>query len=161
MAVINPIKLTSYNSANYTERDSELEHAQTNKLLLSNTSIKINFNNEFTTYDQSVIYNYRGYLDQFCIKIEFPEKYWYKPELISYELYGTVDLWYLILWFNDYPSAADMYGDTIRVFNPSKIPVINNIINVHKDLIESTKEEPQFCDDEILTKVKISSNRVI
>ncbi len=74
--------------------------------------------------------NYRFLLLQnSVIKPLDPSKY-YRPDYVSYDEYGTINLWALLLFINDIPTIEDFDVENILV--PSK-----NIINyISKDILK-------------------------
>ena len=54
---------------------------------------------------------------------------YYRPEYVSYDLYGTTDLWYLIMYVNNFYRVEDFVGPTILVPAYDPLLVLNVIIN--------------------------------
>lgn len=156
------IDLSAYDSSDtkYDIRQS-INHARTNTISIEKLSHKINFNNEFLTYDENILYQYRGYLSRFLIKTNCPKKFYYHPELVAKEVYGTIDLWYLIMWFNPIPSAMEFNSPVINIFDPSRIGIINNIINNHSKETRFNAYKPDFVEKNILKPIKIKQNRLL
>jgi len=157
-----PVNLSSFDSSNsQITLNNSIEHAKSNRLLLENISYKINFNNEMIMYNENILYQYKNYLKQFTLLTSCPEEFYYKPELVSYKLYGTTDLWYLVLWMAEIPSALEFNQPVIRIFNPDKIAKINKIINKHREKLSNNHEEPEFIPDLTLKTVRIRDIRII
>ena len=155
------INLNSYDSSdNYSSIESSLRAASDNILTIENLSHKVNFCNEFYVYDENILKQYKNYLSNFCIWLAIPENYYYKPELVAKKIYGSVDLWYLVLWFSNIPSAMEFNQDPIRVFNPSSISVLNSIINKNRKAIRWNHKFPDYLDDLTLKEVKIKDTRL-
>lgn len=157
------VNLDNYDSSSeYSSMTDSIIDSKENKLSLKNLSHRINYNNEMLLYDENIFYNYKNYLTQFRIAIEIDESFYYKPELLSKEIYGTPDLWFLIMWMNDeIQSPMDFNKPIIWVFDPEYINVLNKIIESNKEKLEKNKEEPEFVEDLTLKKVLISDNRII
>lgn len=142
------INLKVNDSSNqYVDMQNSINNARNNKLTLVNTSYKINYNNELVLTDENCLYRYRGLLQQYTIKYRIPEKYYYKPELVSLEVYGTVDLWYLILWMNPISSVMEFNKPVINIFDPSKFHIINEIIEKEKESIKKNNKSPKYVED--------------
>jgi len=160
--MINPIDLSNYDSSKHSMTlDGSIELAKENILTISKLSEKINFDDQFITVDRNILEKYKNYLDEFCIWLALPEEYYYKPEYVAEKIYGTVDLWYLVLWMAQVPSAMEFNKEVIRVFDPSKIRVINYIINRDYDNVTYNNKNPKKVENLILQKVKIKDTRFI
>jgi len=140
--------------------DRTLEKSKSNDMLLTRISHKINFNDEFYTFDYDVIKRYKNYLSQFLIQVKCPESLYYHPEIVAKKIYGSVDLWYLVMMFNPIPSVAEFNSPIINVFDPSKIKYINNIINNHQKELKYNRADPEFVEKHILTPVRIKDSRL-
>jgi hypothetical protein len=129
-----------------------IEIGKENSLNLDNTSM-------FTETQGVIIptYNilrqkYRGIILENSVEIELNEKlfnyYKYKPKLLSLKLYGTTDLWHLILWLNNMISVTDFQRREIIVFNPDSMDVLNKIIELEKREIRKNHENPEMVVNE-------------
>lgn len=158
--MMNTVNLKQYDSSNnYAVLDNSIKNAEdSNKMTIDKLSRRINYNNEFYTYDENILHKYIGYLKAYCIKIDCPQKYYYKPEYLAYDLYGSVDLWYLIMWFNDIPSAMDFNKPQVIVFNPSKMSVINTIIS--KQLKSFKRNENELVENLTLKTVHVKDKNM-
>lgn len=68
------------------------------------------------------------------------EKYKYNPRFLSYDLYGTPELWADILYINNMVSVASFNKSTIKVFSTNIIDAIIEIkLIVENDMIDNRK----------------------
>lgn len=58
----------------------------------------------------------------------------YRPDLVSYDIYGHVQYWWLLMLYNDYTSPYDLESGALV-----KYPSLNNIENLYFTL--STKQK--------------------
>ena len=65
-----------------------------------------------------------------------------RPEYVSYELYGTTDLWYILLYINEMATVNDFTKDVIKVFPDRLISDINRMI-MNEGKLLSTKSKPR------------------
>jgi hypothetical protein len=160
---LKPVDLSNYNSSSgFVTLDDSLEDAEDNKLNFMKISHKINYEDTMTMYDENILYNYRSYLYDFRIGLEITEDYFYKPELVSQELYGTPDLWYLVMWMNEeIASPLEFNNRYIWVFDPSKINVLNKLIECNKEKLEDNHLEPDYVEDLTIKPVVLSSSRFL
>lgn len=68
-------------------------------------------------------------------------KYFCNPWMLSYDLYGTVEFWFLLLEANNLYSATEFTQATIKVYNGSLPAVIESILALEEEFINSNEEE--------------------
>ena len=64
------------------------------------------------------------YKEQFSDSIQnyaLPEFYFYKPKLLSYEIYGTTELWLALLRVNGMRNITEFNKSIIKVYTPDKL----------------------------------------
>jgi len=54
---------------------------------------------------------------------ELEPEYYYRPDYLSYNEYGTINLWAMILFINDIPTVEDFISKTVKV--PSKQSILS------------------------------------
>lgn len=91
----------------------------------SNTSIQIPFN--------PIINKYKDYFDKILISVPLTEEeqreYKFAPKKISYELYGTVEYWSMILYINNCHSLLEFEPTILKVLDPDELrELINEIL---------------------------------
>ena len=77
------------------------------------------------------------------ISDELLRHYIYRPKYLSLKLYGTIDLWHLILWINDLTSATQFDKSIIYVFDPERIDILERIISIEKNRLRQNHENPE------------------
>ena len=100
---------------------------------------------------------YRGLILNNCIKVKMSDKklnrYRYRPKLLSYDLYGTTDLWHLILWINNMYSVTQFNESSIYIFNPDKLNLLVRIINNEtEDIIDNKNNIPVIDNEKIIRR---------
>ena len=102
--------------------------AKTNKLTLDKFS-------NYYQLEESVILGfpmlkkYDNILRSSLIDLELPKERYYRPEYLSYDLYGTTDLWYLLMYLNNFYRVEDFVGPAIKIPAYDPLQVLNTIIN--------------------------------
>lgn len=91
----------------------------------SNTSIQIPFN--------PIINKYKDYFDKIVISVPLTEdeqrEYRFSPKKISYEMYGTVEYWSMILYINNCHSLLEFEPTVLKVLDPDEIrELVNEIL---------------------------------
>lgn len=82
---------------------------------------------------------YRYFLDPYLIEFELHDEelqlYQFKPKSLSYKLYGTTELWALLLMINNCVSKIDFNEKKIKVLDPKNIKsFINEVLILEKVL---------------------------
>ena len=68
-------------------------------------------------------------------------KYFQKPKLLSYDMYGTPELWSGLLYINNMVSVADFKKKKIKVFSSNIIDVIDEIRTIYYDDFNNNKNQ--------------------
>jgi len=125
-----------------------------NSLTLDNTNLKTNVNGIIIPVQNILRQKYRGIILQNCIEIELDgatfEIYKYKPKMLSLKLYGTTDLWHMILWLNNMTSVTEFKTKKLLLLDPDAMSTINKIIDREKDNLNANHENP----DKIIVEEK-------
>lgn len=56
-----------------------------------------------------------------------PQHMFYKPKMVSMELYGTTEMWLSLLRVNDMTNITEFHQPMIKVYNPSQVKELINI----------------------------------
>ena len=62
-------------------------------------------------------------------------KYFYKPWLYCYDVYGTTELWFELLDLNQLRSFTEFNHETFRVFNPNILSKLKSIMDLESEVI--------------------------
>lgn len=94
----------------------------------------------------SILTRYMPYIKESLVEYTFSEEdflvYQYKPKMFCYHVYGTMELWSLLLRVNNMISIMDFKERTIKIFNDQIIfDLLNEIIILEKDEIENNNLE--------------------
>jgi hypothetical protein len=114
---------------------------------------KLHFKAKIENSDGSItIINYMSLLDRYMeylnpvIKTvtlsdaEF-SKYKFQPKTLSFEMYGTTELWSLILRINNLTSAAQFTLKTLKLPTTDIFEVLNEIIILEMDEVKKNRTE--------------------
>jgi hypothetical protein len=69
------------------------------------------------------------------------KKYIYNPQLLSYDLYGTPEFWFLLLDLNALYSFSEFNLNPVKVYNSNLSSVLSKILNLEKETIDLNVEE--------------------
>ena len=64
---------------------------------------------------------YRRELEESLQYYSIPQTMFYKPKLLSYEIYGTTVLWLAILRANNMRNTSEFHYPLIKVYNPDRL----------------------------------------
>lgn len=98
-------------------------------------NIKFPFMNVFNTYVDDI-------LDSALIKmVKFTDdeyfKYQFRPKLLAYDIYGSTDVYFIILAINRILSPKDFTAKTIKMISKQDLnKLMSYIYNAEKDLIK-------------------------
>lgn len=70
------------------------------------------------------------YKDQLVDSVQYynvPESMFYKPKMLSLELYETTEIWLGLLRLNDMRNTSEFYQPIIKVYNPDMLKEFINI----------------------------------
>lgn len=65
--------------------------------------------------------NHSGDLKKFIQLYEVQEMKFYKPKLVSLELYGTTELWLSLLRVNNMENVTEFHSPLIKIYNPAML----------------------------------------
>jgi hypothetical protein len=103
----------------------------------ANKKTIVNFNN--------LVIKYMPELKEIKIKVKLSNeeysKYKYNPKVLSYDIYGTTELWFLILEANELHSINQFNTRTIYLFRPDIVEKVSRIINLEAETKNYNAEE--------------------
>lgn len=94
---------------------------------------------------ESLLNKYRDFLGKIIITRTLTDaeyaKYKFQPKLMSFELYGTTELWSSILSINNLTSASEFTMQKLKLFTYDIFDVINEILILEDDEIKANNAE--------------------
>jgi len=131
----------------YTIQDL-IELGKENSLNLENTNILAKNNHCDITYPIHNILrdSYRPIILRYCKEItlddEALEFYKYNPKKMSFNLYGGVELWHLLLWINNMTSITQFNRKKLLIFHPQQIPLLSTILDLEEVNLYDNRKSP-------------------
>lgn len=87
--------------------------------------------------------SYMDFLMDICIDVKLDDKeldkYYQNPKALSRDLYGTMDLWYILLRVNRCSSPFNFKSKTLKVMHPDRLDIINKMLNLCEERLSKTK----------------------
>lgn len=102
------------------------------KIILNDTALTDKYLEELRPSVAKVSFNTQEYV-----------KYKYNPKLLSYEVYGTTELWYLILRINELYTAADFDLRVVKMFDVSVLDKITRMMDLETPFMDLNADEVQ------------------
>lgn len=125
-----------------------------NKFIMQNTKLVDYFFTEYLSDDDTqqfhimdnVAQYHRRFLRPLVKTVTFSSedyrKYRYNPWRLSNDLYGTTELWFMILHLNEMYSANEFDKRSIKIYNKEDfIDKLNEIVNVYTDSLDDNHRE--------------------
>ena len=125
---------------NITYTKSYISDGQNASLSLKNfyeTLLVGDINNENYYYRIPISDFFIKYRDELATCIEYyalPQRMFYQPKTLSYELYGTTELWLALLRVNEMRNITEFHQPIIKVYNPTTIKELINIFFKREDI---------------------------
>lgn len=87
----------------------------------------------------SILSKYRHFLKKYTINVRMDDvlcrKYVYNPKLLSYDIYGTTELWAELLRINNCSSTIEFKFRKVKIYDPTKLKDIINEIMILEGVI--------------------------
>ena len=109
--------------------DNTVTYYKTNELILPNNSI-------FFDKHKSLI---EQYIIDFTLDDNLYNLYKFNPKGLSYKLYNTTALWYLLLWINKITCVQLFNKKQIKVFDPTKLSILTDILANEETYLNNNK----------------------
>lgn len=114
--------------------------------LFERVTISTDDNNLIIANYTSILTRYMDYIKETLVEYTFTDEefltYQYKPKMFCYHVYGTMELWSLLLRVNNMISIMDFKEKTIKIFNSQVIfELLNEIMNLEREDMESNNLE--------------------
>jgi hypothetical protein len=115
--------------------------AKGNKIVISNLCMWVSADG-FTLPQSPEVYQYSEIILPLATQTTLPDSLFYKPELVSQEVYGTPDLWWLILWVNGMSSVYEFCTENILMLPPDALDTLNDLIDGSSASVAASRLSP-------------------
>lgn len=94
--------------------------------------------------ENNIIYDYEEEFKKLAVQVEMTDteflKYKYKPKLLSYDLYGSTELYFAILFLNGTCNIKDFNRQNVKLIKKSDmIELLEAIYNAESSYISSNR----------------------
>lgn len=112
-------------------------------------------NKHLAINSESILSKYQKELAQYLQKMDLSTedymKYRFNPKRFSYDIYGTTELWFLILYANELYNIGQFDLHSIYYYNSGSFIVLNRILDLEKVFIDINEAE---CDEILRTPIE-------
>ena len=140
----------TYTVEDFIELGKDLDDIQYSKFaILSKAASDIA--NPIMYAEHNVVYDYEEELKRLSIEVEMSDtefnKYRYKPKLLAYDLYGSTELYFAILFINGTCNIKDFNRKNIKLIKKADmIAVLEAIYNAEQNYISSNRTNVGYID---------------
>lgn len=156
MANVNSLNVTNVPEQTATVEDF-IEMGASDEMTYKNFSVLVNFigKGSVVEYTQdNVIYDYMDELLEKSVVLELSDndfvKYRYKPKLLSYDIYGTTELYFVIMALNGMCNIKDFNKRKLKLLYKSDlISMLNEIYSAESDYLLYNRKHIQNSNTKI------------
>lgn len=121
--------LSDYDSGKFGRISTSVTHSKTNVLCEDKLSDQFQFDDGTIILEPKNFYKSNlGIFNANSKTVTITQKYFYNPRKLSKELYGTPELYLLILAMNDMATPFEFTSYSVQVLNPNKINVLLDLV---------------------------------
>ena len=125
-------------------------------VLASYTKFDLINGDSFNVSNYNILKKYELLLKSNTLKYRLQSEEKYRPELVSNNIYGTPNLWYLVLFVNDLERACKLDMDEIVVLPANKLSLLSQIYSAEKQKLDN-KDNPSNGNDLSLTTFRYAN----
>lgn len=120
----------SFDTMHLKETDSFQDGSKTRKLMLLGDALTTKYKNDLEELEETKTFT-----------AEEQSKYMCNPWALSYDLYGSVEFWHLLLEVNNMFSITEFTQSTVKVYDGTLPDVIDAILALEEEFIDNNAEE--------------------
>lgn len=121
-----------------------ISQGKSNEVSMFTSVISYNINNIVLPH-HSIFDRYQYTLDNIKVKVKLTDvelqRYRYNPKLLSYHLYNTIELWFILLKINGFITVREFNKSEIYIIHPDNLDIINKIVSNEKSKVDNNKSE--------------------
>ena len=129
--------MTSY-IKEYKNEEASYDTLHLKEVLVGDTS-------KMVLANESIITKYEKCLEQYVTTYTFSQqeerKYFYNPKLLSFDLYDTTELWFMLLRLNEMYSTTQFNINPIKIYTTNVVGAIEAILDTEKEIIGANTDE--------------------
>ena len=100
--------------------------------------------NGFDMFVTNILYDYEDEFNDMVVNVKFTDlerlKYRYKPSLLSYDIYGSIELAFVIMMLNGIIDPKEFNFKTIKLIRPNDLNnILSNIYAANSEYINENR----------------------
>lgn len=140
----------TYTVEDFIELGKSIDDIQYSKYTIFSKPIDLS-NNPIIYPENNVIYDYEEEFKTLAEKVEMTDmeflKYKYKPKLLSYDLYGTTELYFTILFLNGTCNIKDFDRRVVKLIRKQyMIELLESIYNAEHNYLQNNRTQIGYID---------------
>ena len=126
-------------------REYGVEELRVDAFHLKEVFFQDGMNHKIVVNGDNIADKYAIELEENKKTVEFTTKEYYKyrfnPKVLSYDLYGTTELWFFILMANEIYTISEFDFKKLKLFDASIISKLNRMLELDKEFLEINSME--------------------
>jgi len=141
-----------FNSSNTPDVAEGVALSKGNPITISSLSELLSVDGVLMLAPNSAVEDYMDYIMENAVEMDLPEELWYRPEALAESLYGTPDLFYLVMLMNGASSAADFKMAKVKVLDPGST-ILDRIVTARSKALAERRARPLAVGDLTIREV--------
>jgi len=125
-------------SSDSLEISVNIASSKSNNLIFSAISSNLKYGSIVFDDPHNIFQQFREVIDENLEDFALDEKYFYMPERLAKDIYGSSDLWWLVLMANNMITHRDFCVRDIKVVTSGTLDTIESILNASKEALGTT-----------------------
>ena len=126
-------------------REYGVEELRVDAFHLKEVFFQDGMNHKIVVNGDNIADKYAIELEENKKTVEFTTKEYYKyrfnPKVLSYDLYGTTEIWFFILMANEIYTISEFDFKKLKLFDASIISKLNRMLELDKEFLEINSME--------------------
>lgn len=126
-------------------REYGVEELRVDAFHLKEVFFQDGMNHKIVVNGDNIADKYAIELEENKKTVEFTTKEYYKyrfnPKVLSYDLYGTTELWFFILMANEIYTISEFDFKKLKLYDASIISKLNRMLELDKEFLEINSME--------------------
>lgn len=138
----------TYTVEDFIQLGKSLDDMQYSKFAVLSKAVS-DTQNSIIFAEHNVIYDYEDEIKSLSLSVEMTEKeyikYKMKPKLLAYDLYGSTELYFVILYINDLYNIKDFTKKTVKLLKPNDmLEILESIYNAEKNYLNTNRSSIDY-----------------
>jgi hypothetical protein len=135
-----------YNSSDTPDLAEGIARSKTNPITIAALSGKVVYGGVEVVSPSSILDDFMEHIMSEAVDMALPEAFWYRPEALAETLYGTPDLFHLVMAMNGVGTVTEFRMDSVKVLAPGS-KILDNIVTVFMKKLNDRRANPQVIED--------------